>query len=86
MFGTLKYLVDEAGLAHIGEAADDDGASERIDGWQPGQMLAHLFQVLQVGTLPFHNGGHSTGKRKCESSSLTKTNINKGKLAFCSIN
>lgn len=52
-------LVDEAGLADVGEAADDDGPGVRVNGGKTGQMLPHLLQVLQVWGLTFHDGSHS---------------------------
>ena len=35
-------LVDEAGLAHVGEAGDQDGAGVGVDRGKTGEMLPHL--------------------------------------------
>ena len=36
------HLVDEAGLAHVGEARDEDGAGVGVNRGQTGQVLSHL--------------------------------------------
>ena len=38
-------LVDEAGLAHVGEARDQDGAGVGVDRGQTGQVLADLKNI-----------------------------------------
>ena len=55
-----RDLVHEAGLAHVGEPADEDGASVGVNGGQPCEVLPHLLQVLQTLILPFHDSAHPT--------------------------
>ena len=51
-------LVDEAGLADVGKAADEQRPGVGIDGGQTAQVLADLLQVGQALGLPLHDGGH----------------------------
>ena len=52
-------LVDEAGLANVRKATDEQSPGVGIDGGQTAQVLAHLLQVGQTLGLPLHDGGHS---------------------------
>lgn len=52
------HLVYEAGLADVGEAADEEGASVGVNGRESRQVLPHLLQVLQALLLPLHDGAH----------------------------
>ena len=61
-----RDLVHEAGLADVGEPADEDGASVGVDGGEPGQVLPHLLQVLQALVLPLHDGAHPTQRRSLQ--------------------
>ena len=38
-------LVDETGLANVGEAADEQGPGIGVDGWQTAQMLTNLIRL-----------------------------------------
>uniref|UniRef100_A0A0E9WL69 Uncharacterized protein n=1 Tax=Anguilla anguilla TaxID=7936 RepID=A0A0E9WL69_ANGAN len=52
------YLVDEARLPNIGVSTQKQGSRVGINGWQTGQMLPHLLQVLQALLLPLQDGTH----------------------------
>lgn len=52
-------LVEERRLAHVREAAYEQGARVRIDGGQAGQVLANLLEILERLRLTFHYRTHS---------------------------
>jgi hypothetical protein len=78
----VRDLVHEAGLAHVGITADQQGARVWINGGQTGEMLAHLLQVRQRSTtmdnclrkvahpkykpVALHHGAHATQRRLLE--------------------
>ena len=41
-------FVDEAGLAHVGEAADEQGPGVGVNGWQTAQMLTNLIKLRRL--------------------------------------
>ncbi len=55
----MLYLVDEAGLADVGEACDEECARVGVDGREAGEVLPDLLQVCQALVLPLHDGAHS---------------------------
>ena len=52
------HLIDEAGLAHVGEATHQDSPGVGVDGGKPGEMLPHLLEILQALVLPLHDSAH----------------------------
>ena len=52
-------FVDEARLAHVGKAADEEGPCVWIDRRKTTQMLPDLFKVSQALALTLHDGCHS---------------------------
>ena len=59
MWWGLGLTVHEAALAHVGVAADQQGAGVGLDGGQPAHVLPHLLQVGQAGPLLLHDGAHA---------------------------
>jgi len=56
---SIGDIVDEAGLANIWEASDDESPRVRVNRWQPAQMLSDLFKVAER-RLEFLNQGASS--------------------------
>ena len=54
------HLVHEAGLPHVGKAADQEGARVGVDGGQTGEMLPHLgghmYMCVYTGVIKAHHG------------------------------
>ena len=44
----FRDVVDEAGLADVGEAGNDECATVSVNGWESAQMLAHLLEITQA--------------------------------------
>ena len=53
-------IVDEGGLADVGEARHDQSSRVCVDRWQPAQMLSDFFQVAQTGLELFDQGARAT--------------------------
>lgn len=58
----VVYLVDEAGLAHVGVTAQEEGPRVWVDARQPGQMLAHW----QEEALPSHFNSQNPNPKDCK--------------------
>ena len=58
-----RHFVHEAGLADIGEAAQDQGTVRRVDRGETRHVLSHLLQVAERGIELLHDGAHTTQRR-----------------------
>jgi hypothetical protein len=57
---SVRHIVDERRLAHVGESSADKGTSVGVDLRETTQMLPDFLQIAERRFKFFHKGAHST--------------------------